>query len=79
MMTVAMAEVSPYITALPFAFLLAVIVAVIVAVVIVRNYSMKHKPVDYPFDQFTKLDLREKEDVFTGSHVTKRIIRENRK
>ena len=69
---------SPYLTALPFAIAIAVVAAVIVAVFIVRSYSMKHKPVDYPLDQFTKLDLREQSDTFTGSTVTSREINSGR-
>lgn len=78
-MMAAMMENSTYLTALPFAILLAVIIAVVAVVCIVRSYSMKYKQVDYPFDQYTKLNLHEKQDVFTGSHVTRRVIETNRR
>ncbi len=78
-MMIAWIQASPYLTALPFAFLIAVAIAGVVAFLIKRSYSMKHKPVDYPFDQYTKLNLQEKQDVFTGSHVTRRVIETNRK
>ena len=78
-MMAAMMENSAYLTALPFAILAAVIVSVVVVVWIVRSYSMKYKQVDYPLDQYTKLDLREKQDLFTGSHVTRRVIETDRR
>ncbi len=78
-MIAAMMETSPYLTAFPFALLLAAIVSCVVVFFIVRSYSMKHKPVDYPLDQYTKLNLHEKEDIFTGSHVTRRTIDRDRK
>ena len=67
-------QTSPYLAALPFAAVIAVIIAAVAA----RSYSMKHKPVDYPLDQFTKLDLRERSDRFVGSQVTSRVISEDR-
>ena len=78
-MMAAMMENSTYLTALPFAILLAVIIAVVTVVCIVRSYSMKYKQVEYPFDRYTKLNLHEKQDVFTGSHVTRRVIETNRR
>lgn len=41
---------------------------------IVRSYSMKYKPVDYPFDQFTKLNLQEQSDLLVDKQVTSRVI-----
>ena len=79
MMTFAFLQVSPYLMALPVAILIGVIAAAVAIVMVIRNYSMKHKPVEYPLDRFTKLDLREKQDVFLGSHVTSRTINTNRK
>lgn len=79
MMTFALLQVSPYLMALPVAILIGVIAAAVAIVMVIRNYSMKHKPVEYPLDRFTKLDLREKQDVFLGSHVTSRTINTNRK
>ena len=59
------------------AFLLAAVIAAVAAFFVVRSYSMKHKPVDYPLDEFTKLDLREKSDRFVGRNVTSRVIQSN--
>lgn len=69
---------SPYLSALPFAILLAVAAAALAAFFIVRSYSMKHKPVDYPLSEFTKLNLTEKSDLFAGKSVTSRVIQTDR-
>ncbi len=61
------------------AFLIAAVIATVAAIFLVRSYSMKHKPVEYPFDEFTKLDLREKSDRFVGRNVTSRVIESSRK
>ena len=53
---------------------IAIIIAIIAAVSVVRKYSMKNEPVEYPFDQFTKLDLQEKSDTFLEKKVTSRVI-----
>ena len=39
-----------------------------------HSYKAKKKSVDYPLDQFAKLELTKEEDVFVGSFVTKRVI-----
>lgn len=78
MNAVAGLQTSPYLTALPIAAVIAVVIAAIAAFFVVRSYSMKHKPVDYPFKEFTKLDLRESTDHFAGSHVTSRVISDDR-
>ena len=72
-------QTSPFLMALPIAALIGIVIAAIAMVLVVRSYSMKHKPVEYPLDQFTKLDLREQKDIFLGSHVTKRVIDRDRK
>lgn len=72
-------QTSPYLTALPVAIVIAVVIAALAAFLVVRSYSMKHKPVDYPLNEFTKLDLRESADLFTGSQVTSRVISEERR
>ena len=64
-----------------------VIVSLILALVItgflvfrvLRSYSMKQDPVDYPLDQFTKLNLQEKSDLFVGKQVTSRVISDDNK
>jgi hypothetical protein len=38
------------------------------------SYKAKKKSVDYPLDQFAKLELTSQDDVFVGSFVTKRVI-----
>lgn len=72
-------QTSPYLIALPFAAVIAIVIAAVAAVFVVRSYSMKHQPVDYPLDEFTKLDLRESTDRFAGSHVTSRVISDERR
>ena len=58
--------------------LLALLIAGICVFAVVRSYSMKHKPVEYPFKEFTKLDLQEKSDLFVGKQITSRIISNER-
>ncbi len=70
----ALLETSPYLTALPFAALIALVIVGIVVFLIVRSYSMKHKPVDYPLDQFTRLELQQSFDKFAGKEVTSREL-----
>ena len=55
-------------------FLIAAVIAAVAAFFVVRSYSMKHKPVEYPFKDFTQLDLQEQRDVFVGRNVTSRVI-----
>ena len=78
-MMMAMTESSPYLTVLPFAIFAAAVIAGLVVFFIVRSYSMKYKQVDYPLDRYTKLNLQEKQDIFAGSHVTRRVIQNDRK
>ena len=54
--------------------ILALIIAAIAVFAVVKSYSMKNQPVDYPLDQFTKLDLQAKSDQFVDKHVTVRVI-----
>ena len=70
---------SPYLAALPFAIIIAVVIAAVAAFLVARSYSMKHKPVDYPLNEFTKLNLQERSDQFVGSHVTSRVISDERR
>ena len=37
-------------------------------------YSMKKRSVDYPLNRFAKMELKEQNDIFVGSFVTKRVI-----
>ena len=60
-------------------FVIAALIAALIAFFIVRSYSMKHKPVEYPFRDFTQLDLQERRDVFVGKKVTSRVIQTDRK
>lgn len=61
------------------ALALAIVCAVISVIVVIRKYSMKHTPVDYPLDQFTQLDLQERSDLFIRKEVTSRVISDNKK
>ena len=42
-----------------------------------KSYKRKKRPVEYPLDRYAKMELREQEDVFTGSFVTSRVIQSN--
>ena len=68
-------------TITPALFFVALALAVLCAAagvfLVVRKYSMKHNPVDYPLDQFTKLNLQERSDIFVGKEVTSRVISED--
>lgn len=70
----ASATKNPYLSALPAALVISVIVGVGTCIGVKVSYSVKHRPVEYPLEQFAKLDLTEQNDTFTGSFVTKRII-----
>lgn len=59
---------------LPGTLILALIVALICCGTVVARYKMKAKPTNYPLDRFTRLELTEQNDIFTGSFVTKRRI-----
>ena len=72
-------DTSPYLTILPIAAIIAIVIAAVAAFFVVRGYSMKHKPVDYPLNEFTKLNLQERSDQFVGSHVTSRVISDERR
>lgn len=61
------------------ALAIGIIGAIISVVMVVRKYSMKHDPVDYPLDQFTQLDLQEQADQFVRKEVTSRVISEDKK
>ena len=61
------------------ALALAIVCAIISVVVVIRKYSMKHDPVDYPLDQFTNLKLEEQSDLFTGKEVHSRVISNDKK
>lgn len=65
---------NPYRKALPVAAVISALIAIAACVGVKMRYSMKHKSVDYPLDRYAKLNLTEKEDVFTGSFITKRTI-----
>ena len=59
--------------------ILALIITGFLVFRVLRSYSMKHDPVDYPLDQFTKLNLQEKSDLFVGKQVTSRVISDDNK
>ena len=65
--------------ALKFAYLPAILLVSLVAAaiccgIVVARYKMKLKPTNYPLDRFAKLELTERQDIFTGSFVTKHHI-----
>lgn len=59
---------------LPTIILVSLTIAAICCGIVAARYKMKLKSTNYPLDRFAKLELTEKQDVFTGSFVTKRHI-----
>ncbi len=64
----------PFLRALPIAFVIALAIGILVCFLVKHAYSMKRRSVDYPLEQFAKLELTERDDAFTGSFVTRRVI-----
>lgn len=58
--------------------LLGLITAGIVCICVLRSYGIKHKAVEYPFKEFTNMNLQEKSDVMIGRSVTSRVISSGR-
>ena len=52
----------------------AAIVALVACGVVIARYRMKLKPTNYPLDQYAKLKLNERTDVFIGQHTIRRRI-----
>ncbi len=56
------------------------LVAAIGAIVgVILSYKRKNRSPIYPLDQFTDLDLREKEDRYLYTRTTTRTINQNKK
>ena len=55
-------------------FVIALLVAGLACLGVVLKYKMKTKQNIYPIEKYTKLKLKESNDVFRGSYVRKRII-----
>ena len=53
---------------------IAAIIALIVCGVVIARYRMKLKPTNYPLDQYAKLKLNERTDIFIGKHTIRRRI-----
>lgn len=66
-----------YIKLAVISLLFALIVGFAVCASVYRSYTVKKRSVDYPLEQFAKMELTHKEDVFAGSFVTTRVIRSN--
>ncbi len=62
-------------------FLLSFAVAAVFGFVacfsVYKSYAAKQKSVDYPLEHFAKMDLKDRDDVFAGSFVTRRVIQSN--
>ena len=54
--------------------IISCVIALIACICVVNAYRMKNRSVDYPLDQFAKLELTDKEDHFAGVFITKRRI-----
>ena len=59
---------------LPTIILVSLVAAAICCGIVAARYKMKLKPTNYPLDRFATLELTERQDIFTGSFVTKRHI-----
>ena len=53
---------------------IALIIALVVCGIIIARYRMKLKPTNYPLDQYAKLKLNERSDIFIGKHTLRRRI-----
>ncbi len=53
---------------------ISVVVAIIICSIVIAKYKMKMRPTNYPLDKYAKMQLKDKEDVFTGKFVTTRRI-----
>ena len=53
---------------------ISTVIAVVSCIGVKSAYSMKKRSVDYPLDRFAKLELTDKQDIFAGSFVTRRVI-----
>ena len=51
----------------------------VVLVGVILSYKRKNRSPIYPLDQFTDLDLREKEDRYLYTRTTTRTINQNKK
>ena len=65
-------------------FLIYGITAGVVAVgitvaVVVYNYKKKLQSEKYPLNKYANLDLTDRQDIFTGSFITRRRINRNKK
>lgn len=53
---------------------LALLLSFLICVIVFASYKRKKRSTGYPLDVYTTLSLTEREDIFTGSYVTKRRI-----
>ena len=60
-----------------FSLIIAAVLAFVACFGVYKSYTAKKKSVDYPLEHFAKMDLKDKEDIFAGSFVTKRVIQTN--
>ncbi|MBQ9804998.1 MAG: TPM domain-containing protein [Clostridia bacterium] len=56
------------------ALIIALVIGAFACVSVYASYKQKNKSVDYPLDRYATLELTAKQDQFTGSFVTKRVI-----
>ena len=60
-----------------FSLIIAEVLAFVACFGVYKSYTAKKKSVDYPLEHFAKMDLKDKEDIFAGSFVTRRVIQTN--
>ena len=56
-----------------------IIAAIITGSCIIYSYKRKSRSDKYPLDRYAQLDLTHSNDIFTGSFVTRRRIKRNKK
>ena len=70
-------EKSFHVKLLIFSLIIAAVLAFVACFGVYKSYTAKKKSVDYPLEHFAKMDLKDKEDIFAGSFVTRRVIQTN--
>ncbi len=57
-----------------WSLIIALVIAAICAGSVVAQYKMKTRPTNYPLEHYTKLSLKESDDIFIGKNVTRVVI-----
>jgi len=57
--------------------IIAFAAALISCIIVISKYKMKMRPTNYPLDKYARMQLRDRQDIFTGNIVTTRTIQTN--